>query len=88
MDVSKRNELYIQVDKIIKRHCLPPGYIFKKKGEKAADNDEDKETFEEEIDNRIKLLGDKKGTKVTIEMFIKINRFLEWKEKKRVLKEI
>ena len=53
MDVSKRNELYIQVIKIIKRHCLPPGYIFKKKGEKAVDNDEDKETFEEELDNKI-----------------------------------
>lgn len=62
----------------IYRHCLPPGYIFKKKGEKAIDDDEYKETFEEEIDNRIKLLGDKKGTKVTIEIF------LEWKERKRV----
>jgi len=38
----------------IYRHCLPPNYVFKKKGEKKQEEDSDEnETLEQEIDNKI-----------------------------------
>lgn len=51
----------------IYRHCLPPGYIFKKKGEAKLD-EEEQETLEQKIDERIAKLG-VKGTPVTLERF-------------------
>jgi hypothetical protein len=36
------------------RHCLPPNYLFKKKGEIKKDEDSDEnETLEQVIDNKI-----------------------------------
>ncbi len=68
MDVSERNELYIQVKINNNRHCLPPNYVFKKKGEKKQEEDSDEnETLEQEIDNKIQSLVIKSGTPVTLE---------------------
>lgn len=67
--MSKWNELYLQVKlKYLFRHCLPPGYIFKKKGEAKLD-EEEQETLEQKIDERIAKLG-VKGTPVTLERHI------------------
>lgn len=60
------------------RHCLPPGYVLKKPGQKE---EKDKEmTIEERIDaERQKLFSSesKKGQLVTYEVFLK------WKEEKQ-----
>jgi len=63
----------------IYRHCLPPGYVLKKDIPK---NDKDDELCIEELveEERAKLSS--KGTPVTLE------RFLEWKEKKRIQREV
>lgn len=47
---------------------MPPGYIFKKKGEPKVE-ETNKESLEEGIDNRIAKLGIL-GVKVTLETYI------------------
>jgi len=56
------------------RHCLPPGFVFKKKKKDIKEEDEEDEiTIEEKIEEEKRKLDYKKGTPVTLE------RFLEWK---------
>lgn len=61
------------------RHCLPPGYVLKKKGQEEKKGDEDKPSLEEVLENERKLLVG--GTPVTLETF------MEWKKKKIAEKE-
>jgi len=64
----------------IYRHCLPPGYVFKKKNAPKVE-EEEKDTVEQEIDRLIAALPTN-GTKMTLE------NFNIWKEKKLKQKEI
>ncbi len=63
----------------IYRHCLPPGFVFKKKGVDLGPEIEP-EILEEKLEEeRAKLTGN--GTPVTLE------RFLAWKEARKKRKE-
>jgi len=61
------------------RHCLPPGFVLRK--DLTKEQEENKISIEEEIDNERDKVERASGTMITLE------RFLKWKEQRRVRKE-
>ena len=61
------------------RHCLPPGFVFKKKHKKNINDIDDIDEIiqlEEQLEDEKRKLDFSKGTPMTLE------RFQEWKKKK------
>eukprot|EP01054_Gregarina_sp_Poly1_P010233 Gregarina_sp_Poly_1__10232@NODE_710_length_6658_cov_139_932484_g537_i0_p2_GENE_NODE_710_length_6658_cov_139_932484_g537_i0NODE_710_length_6658_cov_139_932484_g537_i0_p2_ORF_typecomplete_len351_score101_29DFRP_C/PF16543_5/1_8e04DFRP_C/PF16543_5/1_5e20DFRP_C/PF16543_5/2e03zfCCCH_2/PF14608_6/0_00793H/PF02829_14/0_063H/PF02829_14/5_2e033H/PF02829_14/7_7e03zfCCCH_4/PF18044_1/1_2zfCCCH/PF00642_24/1_6Cytochrome_P460/PF16694_5/40_NODE_710_length_6658_cov_139_932484_g537_i045655617 len=59
------------------KHCLPPGYVLKKKEVDPVEADEDEEPIEEQIERERAELPISSGTPVTLETF------LAWKMRKK-----